>query len=172
MTSATVKKDPSKRSYLQIELSDLRRLAVLARQDREAFFSARPDWSLYENRLICTALCQGAALHYVTGETGINDFDVYSFYAADPRRRWYAKRIKQMDFADPKFGTSEESGDGFVGRRVDLLGRELQVAVGADPITAIKKYLTEARTASATHLAEKPVVLLEPSELLGVIAWP
>lgn len=36
----------------------------------------------YAGRLLCRALCQGAALHYLDGKNGVKDFDVWSFYAA------------------------------------------------------------------------------------------
>jgi hypothetical protein len=38
---------------------------------------------IYENRLICSALCQGAAIHYAMPKHGygIKDFDVWSFFA-------------------------------------------------------------------------------------------
>ncbi len=35
----------------------------------------------YAGRLVCRALCQGAALHYLDGTNGVKDFDVWSFYA-------------------------------------------------------------------------------------------
>jgi hypothetical protein len=35
-----------------------------------------------EDSLVCVALCQGAALHFVDGENGVKDFDVWTFYAA------------------------------------------------------------------------------------------
>lgn len=72
---------PEARSYQAIFPNDLKRLLQIATQDQTAFFKEYPDWGkLYRRRKICIALCQGAALHYVNGATGINDFDVYTFY--------------------------------------------------------------------------------------------
>jgi hypothetical protein len=49
--------------------------------------------------VLCIALCQGAANHFLDGKTGINDFDVYTFYRQNPQKPWYAKRIKNYDEA-------------------------------------------------------------------------
>ena len=57
-------------------------------------------------------------------------------------------------------------------RRVDLLGRSLDVPLGADPVTVLREYLSVARTASARALAEKAVVLIYPLQLAGTVAWP
>ncbi len=167
------KKDLSSRSYAPIEHADLLHLLQLARADREAFFAKRPDWSrFYADRVLCTALCQGAALHYVKGKVGINDFDVYTFYAAHPERHWYAKRIQPVDFGDPKFGRSQVTKPNFVGRRVDLMGRALPVPPGSEPIPALRDYLASGKTDTARELAQKAVVLLEPPDLMATVAWP
>ena len=166
-------KDRDRYSYDKIDEADLLRLLAIARQDREDFFRAHSDWAaLYADRLIATALCQGAAMHYVNGKAGINDFDVYSFYASHPQRAWYAKRLKNADFGDPKFGVSELTKPGYIGRRVDLMGRGISVKLGTDPVFAIRHFLRTDRGVTARELAKKAVVILEPEHLLGVIAWP
>jgi hypothetical protein len=108
----------------------------------------------------------------VGGEVGINDFDVYSFFAVNPNRAWYAKRIKSVDFGNPKFGRSEVSPLNFVGRRVDLMARALDVVPNADVATAVRSYLEVSRTRTAAELASKAVVLLEPTDLVGTVIWP
>jgi hypothetical protein len=163
---------PKGRSFEKIAKADLRRLAGIAAEDREQFFGSHPDWGeLYADRLIATALCQGAALHYVTGQVGIQDFDVYSFYRAHPARRWYGKRNKHRDYGLPKFGKSPDRPD-YVGRRVDLLGRGLETRLGEDPALAIQRWLATSGTRSARLLAQKAVVLLFPSDRLGQVIWP
>jgi hypothetical protein len=166
-------KDPALVSYRPIDRGDLVRLLALARADREEFFVHHRDWAeLYKDRVLGVALCQGAALHYIDPGVGLNDFDVYTFYAAHPRRRWYAKRIKSVDFGDPKFGQSEVTKPGFKGRRVDLMGRELPVPPKADLTTALIPWLQTGRTATAHELRRKAVVLLEPEHRLGTVVWP
>lgn len=120
--------------------------------------------------MLGTALCQGAALHHLRGDVGVNDFDVYTFYSSHPSRQWYAKRIKKVDFGDPKFGRSEVCPANFTGRRVDLMGRGLDVPLGTEIDEALVGYLRAGKTATARELAQKAVVLLEPT--LGVVIWP
>jgi hypothetical protein len=160
-----------KRCYAPITTSDLERLLDLAKQDRQQFFARHPGWAEhYADRVLGTALCQGAAWHYVRGDVGINDFDVYTFYAVNPARSWYAKRLVSVDFGDPRFGCSEISKPGFIGRRVDLMGRALDALPGSDLSVALKTYLGLRRTETARQLSRKAVVLLEPR--IGEVIWP
>ncbi len=162
--------DSRGRSYRAITRSDLRRLARIARQDRETLFKTHPQWAtLYAQRVMCVALCQGAALHYLDRKTGINDFDVYTFYRKHPAKDWYARRIKRYDFGDPKFGQSLDRPD-FVGRRVDCCARSIDIDSKEGIEAAIQQYLQEGRTESAKQLAAKAVILLEPN--CGKVIWP
>ena len=136
------------------------------------FFAGKPRYRALDERLICVALCQGAALHYVDGKNGVKDFDVWTFYAAlsdHPGYPW--RRRKAVDFGDPKFGPSPDKPD-FTGRHVDLLGRSLRTAGEVDPATILRRYLFEGETETARRLSEKAVVLLEPLEWLGEVIWP
>jgi len=158
------------RSYLPCTIADLKRLAKIASKDREAFFRTHPYWAkLYDNRVICVALCQGAALHWVDRTTGINDFDVYTFYKKNPVRDLYAKRIKSYDFGNSKFGKSVDRPD-FIGRRVDCLLRSIEVHGKEDAKTALRRYLEKGKTETARLLSTKAVVFLEPH--CGKIIWP
>lgn len=162
----------NERSFRKISDVDLHRLATIAAADRRDFFERHQDWaSLYRNRVLCTALCQGAALHYVTGVVGINDFDVYTFYSEEPRRRWYAKALRSRDFGVSKFGQTVDWPH-FIGRKVDLMARSISATVTDDPVVALRRYLQESRTQSARLLAEKAVVILEPANIRGTVVWP
>jgi hypothetical protein len=161
---------PESRSYLPIEHNDLQRLAEIARKDREEFFHAHPEWQeAYQHRVLCIALCQGAAKHLIDGKTGINDFDVYTVYRQNPMKPWYAKRIKNYDFGDAKFGKSENRPE-FIGRRVDCLGRAISVNAGESATGALRRWLQECPTETAKFLAQNSVVLLEPD--CGTVVWP
>jgi hypothetical protein len=163
---------PEGRSYKRIERADLDRLAKLAAIDRAAFFESHPEWaSLYADRHLGTALCQGAAQHYARQDVGVHDFDVYSFFSTHPARPWYAKRIKAEDFGDAKFGRSPDRPD-FLGRRVDLLGRGIPTLPDQSPLESIRHWLTEGRTATARLLSEKAVVILDPVSHRGTVLWP
>jgi hypothetical protein len=159
------------RSYKPIRRSDLELLAGLASADRQQFFKRRKDWArFYRGRVLAVALCQGAASHFVDHKTGINDFDIYTFYAEHPKRRWYAKRMKHVDFGEPRFGQSIDRPT-MVGRRVDLMGRTLPVTPKSDPGLAICRWLQRQETKTARLLAQKAVVLIRPRARCGEVLW-
>lgn len=167
------------RSYERIEQADLRRLGEIAAEDREFFYRGHPE---YRDRLICVALCQGAAKHFVDMERGVDrpngvkDFDVWSFFAAIPGPQFPASiRHKHFDFGPSRFGAEARPPAKFShikGRRVDVFLRGLPVALDADPVDALRAYLGGRRTDSARFLAVKAAVIIEPEELIGTIAWP
>ncbi len=160
------------RSYEPFTIEDLRRLGRLAERDRRDLFLRRKETgNLYSNRLFTVALCQGAALHYINGTNGINDFDVWSFFRANPVRMFPYRRRGIADFGDAKFGTTDDSPD-YVGRRVDCMGRSIEAEDFSDPVAVLRIYLRAERTRSAHFLAQKAMVLLEPSRLLGTVVWP
>src|SRR5205807_3131282 len=72
-------------SLAAITKADLKRLANIARVDREDFFKRHAEWRvLYRARVLCTALTGAAALHYTNGASGVTEFDVFTFYAQNP----------------------------------------------------------------------------------------
>jgi hypothetical protein len=159
------------RSYEPIDRDDLIRLAEIARADLVDLFTRKPHYSVLEDRLVCIALCQGAALHFVDRTNGVKDFDVWAFFAAHPDTPAFPwRRRKARDFGDPKFGRSPDKPD-FVGRHVDLLGRSLEAAENADPAVVLRAYLSAGRTETARRLSAKAVVLLEPVDRLGTVVW-
>jgi len=161
------------RSMEPIRPEDLQRLADLAFKDQATFLGRYPDIAeVYRDRLLCVALCQGAALHYIDGRNGIKDFDVWSFYrdaAARPfpRRRPGVSR----DFGDPRFGTSPDAAH-FRGRRVDIFVKSFEVPDDAPFDAAVRHYLRAGRTLTARCLSQKPVVVVCPSEARGRVLWP
>ena len=160
------------RSSEPIRMEDLARLAGIARADREDLFRRKPALAaVYRDRLLCVALCQGAALHFLNRRNGVKDFDVWSFYKADPRRAFPPRRNVHHDFADPRFGVSPDRPD-FAGRRVDLIGRSIPWLPGQTPVQALREYLRWSRAKSPRLLAKKAVVVLEPEEEIGNVIWP
>ena len=83
----------SDRALEPLTKAHLSHLGALAAQDREGLFLRCPHLAFYRERLLCIALCQGGALHYIDGRNGGKDLDVWSFYAAGsgpqfpPRRK-------------------------------------------------------------------------------------
>lgn len=161
----------SERSMAALTDEHLRRLAELAEADREGLFIRNPHLSVYRDRILLTALCQGAALHFVNGTNGVKDLDVYTFYAEDSGVGYPYRRRGVEDFGDSELGRHPDD-HGFQGRRVDLLGRTLKVATTADPVTSIRNYLLAGGTATARELAKKAVVVIDPGPRFGQVAWP
>ena len=121
--------------------------------------------------MICVALCQGAALHYIDKKNGVKDFDVWTFYRDHPKRPFPYRRNVPRDFGDPKFGTSLDKPH-YIGRRVDLIGRSIPYRHGQGPIKAIRDYLRISPNKSPWLLAQKAIIIIEPERLIGRIAWP
>ena len=159
------------RSQAPITADDLAYLARIARLDRKAFFDRHPCYRVLADRVICVALCQGAALHFLDGRNGAKDFDVWTFYAAHPDATYPPRRLMSRLFGDTRPSEPLDRPE-FAGRRIDLLGRSLNADVDAEPVTTLRHYLSEGPTRSACELARKAVILIEPASRLGTVVWP
>ncbi|MGH3295201.1 MAG: hypothetical protein ACRDP7_25730 [Trebonia sp.] len=126
----------------------------------------------YAGRLLCRALCQGAALHFLDGKNGVKDFDVWSFYAALDDGPFPYRWRGTADFGPSKFDRYPGDPPSYSGRRVDLLGRSLPVTLDADPAAVLRDYLSAAHTATAKALAAKAVILISPDQSVGQCVWP
>src|ERR1700733_5148453 len=73
------------------------------------------------------------------------------------------------DYGRSKFGRYPDDPPSFTGRRVDLLGRSLDVRLDAEQAKVLRDYLFAARTRSAKELAAKAVVLIYPGQLAGKV---
>jgi hypothetical protein len=166
--------DPeSVRSQERIGTDDLLRLAELAEEVEARLFERNPTGAgRYAGRLLCRALCQGAALHYVDARNGVKDFDVWSFYAERDDGPFPYRWRGTADYGSSKFGRYPGDPPSYTGRRVDFLGRSLRASLYADPVVVVRDYLAARNTASAKELAAKAVVLIYPRELLGQVIWP
>lgn len=125
----------------------------------------------YADRLRLLCLCQGAARHYVHGDRGVQDFDLWGFFEAIPDHKFPHRRRGTHDFGTSKFGRNPDDGDSFKGRRVDVMGRSISIAKNETPIESVQRYLREKRTTSAGLLAERPVIVVWPENCLGQIIW-
>jgi hypothetical protein len=52
-----------------------------------------------------------------------------------------------------------------------VIGRSIRMPSSETPIEAVQRYLREARTKSASLLAERPVIVVWPGEDFGRIIW-
>lgn len=79
--------DVSERSLARLSEAHLHQLVEIARDDLDGFFLRNPQLSAYRSRVLLTALCQGAALHYLDHTNGVKDLDVWTFFAVLPDLR-------------------------------------------------------------------------------------
>ncbi len=134
-------------------------------------FEVYPRLRVFSDRVLLTALCQGAALHYIDGKNGVKDLDVYTFYARHPTAGFPHRRRKMEDFGESDLGRHPDDDPRFRGRHVDLMGRVIDVLPTADPVEAVRDYLSRSATTTSRKLAEKAVVVLDPGPLRGHIIW-
>jgi hypothetical protein len=157
------------RSFARITPTDLNRLATIAREDLSDFFKRKKRWAPYAGRIVLVALCQGAADHYVQGKRGVHDFDVWTFFAEDPKLTAFPyRRNKPRDFRNPKFGRDPKHKH-YAGRRVDLLGRS--IARRGTAVESVQLYLREGKTKTARELAKKSVVVIWPPATFRRVVW-
>lgn len=166
------KTEVCERSSAVIRLDDLERLSQIARADLQRYISNDPNHrSGFNSKLLCVCLCQGAALHYIDRTTGVKDFDVFSFFAADEEQEFPPRRRTRHDFGPSEFGRNPDDM-GYTGRRVDLMGRSIAHVTGASVVDSLRQYLRTTSTSTAWHLAQKAVVMIDPVELRGDVIWP
>ena len=161
------------RSFERITRVDLKRLARIARIEREDFFGRHKEYAiLYRKRVLCTALCEDAALHYINGQTGVSTFDVFTFYAEHPEASFPHWHEDRYDFGRSKFGRLKSASETFKGRPVNLAGRSIDASPTDHPIEALQYFLRRTSNPVPRRLAEKAVVLIEPEPFSGYLAWP
>jgi hypothetical protein len=152
-------------------MSDLDRLAQIAKDDLQDLFARNSQLNKLANKVICIVLCQGAALHYIDGQAGVKDFDIFTFFEGGYSVSFPPRRRKVEDFGDDKFGQTLDHPH-FVGRRVDLMGRSIVCQKDADLADVVRHYLIEQKTATAVELSKKGVIILEPASRRGEVIWP
>lgn len=178
---------PTPRSYERLTNGHLARLSALASADRDLFYVKQP---LYRGRHLATVLGQGGALHWLDGTIGVKDLDVWSFFSLPPQHDRFPADVRkvQADFGPSTLGrqsydltTARNNTErrkfakwsNYRGRRVDLMLRGLACQPAADPATVIRNWLTGgAPGSSAWWLAQKAVILIDPSERREEQVWP
>jgi len=163
----------SERSLAVFDAEDLRRLSEIARKDVQRFIAGNPAARAeLPSKILCVALCQGAALHYVDKTNGVKDIDVWTFFADDGRKPWPdCRKAMPYDFGPSKFGRHPDDL-GYTGRCVDCLGKSIAFKAGMSPIEALQHYLRTQPTGTAYLLAQKAAVVIDPVERRGQVVWP
>jgi hypothetical protein len=151
---------------------DLAYLRHVALGRLERLFASHPDGSgRYRGRMLCLLLCQGSALHFCDGTSGIKDFDVWAFFDELAAIAFPWRWRGTADFGTSKFGRHPKDA-GYAGRRVDVLGRSLKRLCGETGVAAATRYFREGRTRSARLLARRPVIDLSADRCGQAIWYP
>jgi hypothetical protein len=62
-----------------IELQDLLGLSEIARSDLQRYLAHDPGGrAAFSTKILCVALCEGGALHYLDKTTGVKDVDIFT----------------------------------------------------------------------------------------------
>lgn len=152
-------------SFEPITHDDLSTFATLAWQKLSQVFEYAPVASLYKDRLLLLALTQGGAQHFLDGKNGLKDIDVWAFFGARDDKPFPFRPRWTADLGPSKFGRSEDDV-GFAGRRIDILGRSIEVRPGEPPEDSVRRWLNGWST-SAIELRKKPAFVISPTENLG-----
>jgi hypothetical protein len=158
------------RSFERITTNDLARLAQIAFDDFADLCQRKEYCRRYADRLRLICLCQGAARHYVHHDRGVWDFDLWGFFDEVPDHPFPYRRRGEHDFGLSKFGRDPDN-DAFKGRKVDVIGRSIRMPEHKTTIEAVQHYLRDARTKSASLLAERPVIVVWPQKYCGRVIW-
>ncbi|PDT54684.1 hypothetical protein CO664_06110 [Sinorhizobium sp. NG07B] len=157
--------DVTERSYEPLTSADLSMLASAAMRELCAIFDRAAVAGLHRHRLILLALAQGSALHYLDGANGIKDFDVWAFFEAGPAKPFPHRKRWCSDLGPSRFGRHPADA-GYSGRRLDLMGRSIEVASDETAEDAVRRWLAS-RARSAIALRCKPMFCLFPERSFG-----
>lgn len=164
----------SERSFVPMTDDDLRRardvaLAVLSEKFTRLSAGAT---GAFKNALEILCLCQGSALHRLSGTRGIKDIDVWGFFRPVPGKRFPARAVWRGDFGASAHGRHpDDVKAGRSGRRVDVLGRDIPMNLDEDPRQAVRRYLEKCKNPTPVELARRPVVVLWPNKWFGETIW-
>jgi hypothetical protein len=162
----------SERTLAAFSEDNLQRLSHIARDDLQRFIDNAPAVRAeFASKVLCVALCQGAALHYVDRVNGVKDIDIYTFFAAGGGKNFPRRPVMSYDFGSSQFGRHPDDL-GYSGRRVDCLGKSIAYTVGMSPIEALRHYLRTRPTRTGCFLAQKAAVIIDPLVHRGEIVWP
>ena len=146
----------------------LRRLAIAAQLDREAFFAEHPRWRRsYGDRVEAVVLAEGSR-RQVDGSR-VAPLEVWTFFRHHPDGPFPTRRRRVPTTRDPwKRVLSEPS---LAGRPLTLFCVSLEADRFGDAELVVRRYLMTGKTAGAQRLAKGRVTVLEPAPNRGKIVW-
>ena len=157
----------SNRLYQPIQPQHLRVLSQLAMKEREDFFERNTHLGpIYNDRFLAAALCQGAALHYLSRGDGVKDFDIHFFYEQHPTKKRMARGVYTIRAKVCEFGS----------RKVDFIRTVIPSRFvdlyRDDVVRVVRQFLMNPPTPNARYLAVKAVIGLVPDSVFGTTIWP
>ncbi|QRE74392.1 hypothetical protein [Methylobacterium aquaticum] len=167
------------RSFRPIEDDDLRRLATIGLQAFDTLMRPGNKSQIYSGKLLLLCLCQGGALHHrqcregrpEEERRGIHDLDVWGFFERQPACRFPPRWRGEEDFGLSHFGRRPEDAH-FTGRKVDVIGRCLEIEPGGDPVEAVVSWIRSASGSSPRHIRQRPVFVISAGPRFGEMIWP
>ena len=146
----------------------LRRLAIAAQLDREAFFAEHARWRRsYGDRVEAVVLAEGSRRQVEGGR--VAPLEVWTFFRHHPDGPFPTRRRRVPATRDPwKRVLAEPS---LAGRPITLVTVSLDADRFDDAELIVRRYLMTGKTASARRLAKGRVIVLEPASERGHVVW-
>jgi len=146
----------------------LRRLAIAAQLDREAFFAEHARWRRsYGDRVEAVVLAEGSRRQVEGGR--VAPLEVWTFFRHHPDGPFPTRRRRVPATRDPwKRVLAEPS---LAGRPITLVSVSLDADRFDDAELIVRRYLMTGKTASARRLAKGRVIVLEPASGRGQVVW-
>ncbi len=146
----------------------LRRLAIAAQLDREAFFAEHPRWRRsYGDRVEAVVLAEGSR-RQVDGSR-VAPLEVWTFFRHHPDGPFPTRRRRVRATRDPwKRILAEPS---LAGRPLTLVSVSIEADRFDDAELVVRRYLMSGKTTSARRLAKGRIIMLEPAQTRGRTVW-
>ncbi|MCZ6755309.1 MAG: hypothetical protein O7E49_08355 [Gemmatimonadetes bacterium] len=146
----------------------LRRLAIAAQLDREAFFAEHARWRRsYGDRVEAVVLAEGTRRQVDGGR--VAPLEVWTFFRHHPDGPFPTRRRRVRATQDPwKRILAEPS---LAGRPLTLVSVSIEADRFDDAELVVRRYLMTGKTTSARRLAKGRVIMLEPAQTRGLAVW-
>lgn len=146
----------------------LRRLAIAAQLDREAFFAEHARWRRsYGDRVEAVVLAEGTRRQVDGGR--VAPLEVWTFFRHHPDGPFPTRRRRVRATRDPwKRILAEPS---LAGRPLTLVSVSIEADRFDDAELVVRRYLMTGKTTSARRLANGRVIMLEPAQTRGRAVW-
>ncbi len=146
----------------------LRRLAIAAQLDREAFFAEHARWRRsYGDRVEAVVLAEGTRRQVDGGR--VAPLEVWTFFRHHPDGPFHTRRRRVRAKRDPwKRILAEPS---LAGRPLTLVSVSIEADRFDDAELVVRRYLMTGKTTSARRLAKGRVIMLEPAQTRGRAVW-